>query len=280
MGNNKNSMLDSVLVVTAVVVSSMLGWYFKMDFWENFFSCLIAGLLVILTVWVVKGFNRKKLFVIMVPKKITNSKYRFHVLLWNPSWLRNVYSSDYGSQGFRFFADYDVAICDLKKHTKIRYSNEFSFTIQKTSADNALNLHMGNLLSHAFIELEFSVYKAVRTTSCRKIILPFDVRTDEDSFENIPNISIHYDRSCLNIKELKYRKTTQILHWFCICAALLTIVGTPIVAFLSKLSIINVIGVGAMILTTIATASFGLGNFVPPFVVKYMKRKGYIDYNE
>gem|GEM_PF-3279785 len=277
MRKNKDNMLDSVLVVTAVVVSSMIGRRFGLGFWENFFSCLLAGLLVLLIAWIIKNINRKKLRIMFITKQLPKEKFEIAVLLWNSSWLKSVYSSDYGGRGFGLVANYGTVIGKLGKPKQIKNIDKFNFDRIPDSDKNALNLSMDDLPPGAFIEFSFEICENEITEHNSVLTLPSGVKTEE-RFKAKPNISLRYDRANLNIRELRYKKSTQIFHWFCRYAALLTIVGTAIVVFLSELSIINVIGAGLMILTVFITTSVSWGNFIPPSVAKHMKRNGYIDY--
>jgi len=253
MNNEKNGTLDSVVVIIATTLAVNVARYFNMGFWESFFSALLAALVAILIVSVFRNINKKKLYIIMLKNKITNGRHKVTVLLWNPSWIRDVYSSDYGG-GLRFVVDYKATIKKLSNPQKIKWANNFSYSEFPYTSENELTLNMGDLKPEAFVEFNFEVHNSGNTL----------------------NISLQYGRSNLAIHELKYKKSNQIIH--SICRVSVIFILTAMIATAALPGWFNIIiPIGIITLTIAAIISTGLENPIPLRVVKHMKSQGYID---
>ncbi|MCL2053163.1 MAG: hypothetical protein FWG90_01815 [Oscillospiraceae bacterium] len=247
-----NGALDTVPAISAVITAVIVSGYYKMGFWETFLSGLLAGLVVLIIAWVFKNMGKKKIKIILIPKKLTNGKFRVTVLIWNPSFARAVFNSDYGERGLGIIVDYGAVVAKLSKPKKIMFAKSFSFSEIPDTAKNTLNLNMSDLGSNAFIEFDFEIHNIGES----------------------PNISLRYDREKITIRELKYSKIIQTIHYICAAISAIAIIVMVLSALFGFAA--NAIIVSILLAIFSSTVSFALGDFIPPVVVKHMKLKGYI----
>ena len=208
----------------------------------------------------------------IITKKLASDKYRITVLLWNSLLTKTVNNRDYGNNGLGFTVNNGYVIEKFTKLNKIRWAKKFDFIKQPCIAENIMNLHMGDLIPGSFVEFGFEVRKTEKD-DCTKTIIPHNV--GDSLHDEPPIVDLNYEHSNLNIRELRYKATTQILQWFCIVAAILTIMEAITTTVLRGYSP-EVIVAGIMLLACWATIFVIAGDFVPPFVTKHMKNKGYI----
>ena len=271
--NKFGGVLEVIPAIMATITAVIMAGYFKMGFWGTFFSALLAGLVLLFITWILKNINRKKLHIMIITERKAYGKFKFTVLIWNRSWLNTVYNSDYGERGLGLVTDYDAVIAKLGKPDKIKWTKNFSFSKIPDTAPNTLNLHMGDLPSRALIEFDFEVQKSETAKSDSVIVLPSNTKTS-DELKYTPCLSLHYDRTNLNIRELKYKKSVQILHWICRYAIVLTVIGTTLALIVFGFAE-KIVFIGAMFSSVFLSATVSVGDFIPPFVVKHMKDKGY-----
>jgi len=268
--DNENGVLDVIPPIVSVIAAVAISRYFKMGFWSTFLCSLLAGLLVVFIVWAVRNINRKKLYALVLTEKPEKNKCRVTVLLWNPAFIKEIYSSDYGEYGLCFTTDY-TAVIGSPKLRKFKWAKDFTFSELPGTAKNTARIHMGNLASGALVEFEFAIYKS--DTPFEKtpsgLILPPGFKS-ETHFDEPPNVSIHCARSNINLCVLKYGIGYQAVRWICIIFSFLTIFGTVLTMLIFK-NFTESLAVGMMMLIVFAVISFCIGNFVPPFVVKRIK---------
>lgn len=268
--NKHDNVLEAVPAAMAVTTAVIMSGYFKMGFWGTFASALLAGIVLLFITWILRNISKKKLSIIFTKTKISNEKFKVIVLLWNHSWFKSVYSSDYGECGLGLVTDYGTIVDRLNKPIPVKIVDSFNYYIIPDKSENVLNLSMDSLPPGALIEFSFEIKRLEAQNEDSLLALPYAVKTN-NRFNGNPTIRLHYERANLNIRELKYSKRMQTFHWICRGAAVSTIIATIIAAVTVPKNVSDIIGAGLMVFAAFVTAPVAWGNFVPPSVVKYMK---------